>query len=78
MLLFVVRIYDPSYLSIILVEEVFHLVIHSFATSKVQMVFLVSIFLPQCSHLCSTLLCSSFKFSTTQGPWFHSFVKEAT
>ena len=38
------------------------LVIHSFATSKVHMVFLVSIFLPQCSQLCSTLLCPFFQF----------------
>ena len=37
------------------------LVIRSFATSKVQMVFLVSIFLPQCSQLCSTPLCSFFQ-----------------
>ena len=43
-----------SFLSIVLV-------IHSFATSKVQMVFLVSIFLPQCSQLCSTPLCSFFQ-----------------
>ena len=43
-----------SFLSIVLV-------IHSFATSKVHMVFLISIFLPQCSQLCSTPLCSLFQ-----------------
>ena len=34
-------------------------------------------FLIECSQFRSTLLCSSFKFSTSQGSWFHSFVREA-
>ena len=53
------------------------LVIHSFATSKVQMVFLVSIFLPQCSQLCSTLLCYSFNISTSQGSLVSLFCRRS-
>ena len=60
-----------SFLSIVIV-------IHSFATSKVHMVFLVSLFYRSalnCVQLCCVL---SFNFSTSQGSWFHSLVEEAT
>ena len=61
-----------SFLSIILV-------IHSFATSKVQIVFLVSI----CSTAVLSIVFNSVVFflSTFQPLkvlWFHSFVEEAT
>ena len=52
------------------------LVIHSFANSKVHMVFLVSLFYRSFLNfvqLCSILLSS---FQPLKGHWFHSFVKK--
>ena len=59
-----------SYLSIVLV-------IHSFATSKVHMVFLVSIFYRSALN-CVQLHCVlSFNFSTSQGPLVSLFCRRS-
>ena len=55
----------------------FVLVIHSFATSKVQIVFLVSLY--YCNALNFVQLCCVLlsTFQPLKVHWFHSFVKEA-
>ena len=60
-----------SFLSIVLV-------IHSFATSKVHMVFLVSLFYWNALNFVDLDCVILSSFQPLEVHWFHSFVKEAT